>query len=81
MHYLAIVNDRALMSLRDLRDKDVSLLQGIQMRMREVMSKLGLGAGYREYLHYPPTFYHLHVHFSTLEIEGPSVQVERCHDL
>lgn len=33
----------------------------------------------RAYLHYQPSYYHLHVHFSVLGFEAPGTQVERAH--
>lgn len=31
------------------------------------------------YLHYQPSFYHLHVHFTYLKHEAPGILAERAH--
>lgn len=33
----------------------------------------------RIYLHYQPSFYHLHVHFTYLKYEAPGILTERAH--
>lgn len=33
----------------------------------------------RIYLHYQPSFYHLHVHFTYLKHEAPGILAERAH--
>lgn len=33
----------------------------------------------RIYLHYQPSYYHLHVHFVALGHEAPGITVERAH--
>lgn len=33
----------------------------------------------RVYLHYLPSYYHLHVHFTALGFEAPGTGVERAH--
>lgn len=33
----------------------------------------------RIYLHYQPSFYHLHVHFTYLRHEAPGITTERAH--
>lgn len=35
----------------------------------------------RVYLHYQPSFYHLHVHFTYLKHEAPGITAERSHIL
>ncbi len=33
----------------------------------------------RVYLHYQPSYYHLHVHFTSVEYDAPGCRVERAH--
>ncbi|KFQ17234.1 m7GpppX diphosphatase, partial [Merops nubicus] len=33
----------------------------------------------RIYLHYQPSYYHLHVHFTALGYDAPGISVERAH--
>ena len=33
----------------------------------------------RAYLHYQPSYYHLHVHFTHLKYNAPGSEVERAH--
>ena len=45
-----------------------------------IKSKYGLGKeSLRIYLHYQPSYYHLHVHFTNLKYEAPGSKVERAH--
>lgn len=44
------------------------------------MQKYKLAASkLRVYLHYQPSYYHLHVHFTMLGYEAPGCGVERAH--
>lgn len=45
-----------------------------------IKSKYGLDASQlRTYLHYQPSFYHLHVHFTCLKHEAAGILAERAH--
>ncbi|KFQ37570.1 m7GpppX diphosphatase, partial [Mesitornis unicolor] len=37
------------------------------------------GSQLRVYLHYQPSYYHLHVHFTALGYDAPGSAVERAH--
>lgn len=37
------------------------------------------GSQLRIYLHYQPSFYHLHIHFTYLRHEAPGIYVEKSH--
>lgn len=39
------------------------------------------GSQLRVYLHYRPTFYHLHMHFVALQYDAPGMQMEKAHML
>ncbi|KAE9330892.1 hypothetical protein PR003_g15217 [Phytophthora rubi] len=70
LYCLAIVHDRTLRSLRDLTGSHLKLLRNIRNAGLEVLSeKFGVKASsIRMYLHYQPTYYHLHVHFSHVKM-------------
>lgn len=66
LHVLAIARDKELYSLRDLREQHIPILKAMQEAARKVITGKYKLASYREFLHYPPTFWHLHVHFLSL---------------
>lgn len=70
LYCLAIVHDRSLRSLRDLTGSHLKLLRNIRNASLEVLGdKFGAKASsIRMYLHYQPTYYHLHVHFSHVKM-------------
>ncbi|KAL4164899.1 hypothetical protein KRP22_003640 [Phytophthora ramorum] len=70
LYCLAIVHDRSLRSLRDLTSSHLKLLRNIRNASLEVLSKkFGVNpSSIRMYLHYQPTYYHLHVHFSHVKM-------------
>ncbi|CAH0520016.1 unnamed protein product [Peronospora belbahrii] len=70
LYCLAIVHDRSLRSLRDLTGAHLTLLRNIRDASLDVLSeKFGVNASsIRMYLHYQPTYYHLHVHFSHVKM-------------
>lgn len=37
------------------------------------------GSQLRIYLHYQPSYYHLHVHFTALGYDAPGISAERAH--
>ncbi|KAF8887123.1 scavenger mRNA decapping enzyme [Infundibulicybe gibba] len=64
LYLIALVQDRSIRSLRDLRRKHVGLLTSIQREAdRVVLEKWGIHqGGLRLYIHYQPSYYHFHVH-------------------
>ncbi|CAI5703133.1 unnamed protein product [Peronospora effusa] len=70
LYCLAIVHDRSLRSLRDLTGAHLKLLRNIRDASLQVLSeKFGVSASsIRMYLHYQPTYYQLHVHFSHIKM-------------
>lgn len=45
-----------------------------------ILQRYGVPAArLRVYLHYLPSYYHLHVHFTALGFEAPGTAVERAH--
>ncbi|OWZ13939.1 Scavenger mRNA-decapping enzyme DcpS [Phytophthora megakarya] len=70
LYCLAIVHDRSLRSLRDLTGSHLKLLRNIRNASLDVLNvKFGVDpSSIRMYLHYQPTYYHLHVHFSHVKM-------------
>ncbi len=65
---LAIVHNKDLNSLRDLTGEHVQLLENIRSKsLKAIEEKFGVKKDkIRMFLHYQPTFYHLHVHINHL---------------
>lgn len=72
LYLLAIVKDRTIQSLRDLRREHIPLLRSIQTESAKVAAeKWGLGKGsLRMYIHYQPSYYHFHVHVVNANFVG-----------
>ncbi|KIO31829.1 hypothetical protein M407DRAFT_241602 [Tulasnella calospora MUT 4182] len=72
LYLVALVHASDIKSLRDLRKCHISLLKSIRREVARVsMEKWGVGQdSLRLFIHYQPSYYHLHVHAITLEMEG-----------
>ncbi|NWW99103.1 DCPS diphosphatase, partial [Caloenas nicobarica] len=81
LYLIALVRRRDLKSLRDLTAEHLPLLRNILREGEEAVTKrFGIAASrLRVYLHYQPSYYHLHVHFTALGYEAPGSGVERAH--
>ncbi|XP_066565721.1 m7GpppX diphosphatase [Amia ocellicauda] len=81
LYLIAIVHRRDIKSLRDLTAEHLPLLQNIQKRGEEaILKKYNVPRNkLRVYLHYQPSYYHLHVHFTSLGYEAPGCGVEKAH--
>lgn len=81
LYLLALVHPRGIRSLRDLTAAHLPLLRNIRDRGTEaIRERYGIGPDkLRVYLHYQPTFYHLHVHFTFLQHDPPGIQCEKSH--
>ncbi|KAG9263126.1 m7GpppX diphosphatase [Astyanax mexicanus] len=81
LYLIAIVHRKDRKSLRDLTSDDLPLLKNIQEKGQEAIKKqYGVPPSkLRVYLHYQPSYYHLHVHFTSLEYDAPGSGVERAH--
>ncbi|KAL9872289.1 m7GpppX diphosphatase-like [Glossina fuscipes fuscipes] len=68
LYLLAISHKRDIKSMRDLNAQHLPLLRNIRLRAAEVIEKRYglLSAQLRMYLHYQPSFYHLHVHINPI---------------
>lgn len=77
----ALIRRRDLRSLRDLNADHLPLLQSIYERGRQVISqRYGIPVDQlRVFIHYQPSFYHVHVHFTHILNEQRGFQCERAH--
>lgn len=81
LYLIAIVHRHSLKSLRDLNETHLPLLKNIRDKgIAIIQEKYGVERSQlRIYLHYQPSFYHLHVHFTYLKYEAPGIRCERSH--
>ncbi|XP_026212995.1 m7GpppX diphosphatase-like [Anabas testudineus] len=81
LYLIAIVHQKDIKSLRDLTSDHVPLLQNVFQKGKEaILQRYNLPSSkLRVYLHYQPSYYHLHVHFTKLGYEAPGCGVERAH--
>ncbi|KAJ8705984.1 hypothetical protein PYW07_010761 [Mythimna separata] len=81
LYLLAIVRRRGIKSLRDLDESTLPLLKRIRDEgKKKIYEKYKVPASQlRVYLHYQPSFYHLHVHFTYLRHEAPGIYAEKSH--
>ncbi|GMI12266.1 hypothetical protein TrRE_jg10180, partial [Triparma retinervis] len=80
LYCLAIIQERGIATLRDLRSRHIPVLKSILSSGLSTISSLyGVPPPeVRVFVHYHPQFYHLHVHFTRLWNDG-GAQVERAH--
>ena len=70
---ILVLARKRIKSLRELNESHLPLLKNIQETGTEIIKKkYNMPASQlRIYLHYQPSYYHLHVHFSYLMFEVP----------
>ncbi|XP_058117049.1 m7GpppX diphosphatase [Anopheles ziemanni] len=81
LYLLALVRRRDIRSLRDLTSSHLPLLRNVQSRgIAAIKERYGIGPSeLRIFLHYQPTFYHLHMHFTYLRHDPPGITCEKAH--
>nr|XP_025039677.1 m7GpppX diphosphatase isoform X1 [Pelodiscus sinensis] len=81
LYLIAICHRRGIKSLRDLTSEHLPLLRNILQEGKEaILKRFGLvGSQLRIYLHYQPSYFHLHVHFTALSYDAPGCSVEKAH--
>ncbi|KAL8601446.1 hypothetical protein ACOMHN_042450 [Nucella lapillus] len=81
LYLVAIVRRHNLGSLRDLRAQHLPLLRNILGKGKQaIKDKFGLLSDQlRIYLHYQPSYTHLHVHFTHLRFDAPGSDCLRAH--
>ncbi|UYV66967.1 DCPS [Cordylochernes scorpioides] len=82
LYLLAICHRRDLRSLRDLTAEHLPLLRNIRDKATAaIVDKYGISSSrLRTYLHYLPSYYHLHVHFTALSFDAPGAVEESEED-
>lgn len=82
-HWLAVVADPALRTLRDLRGHHVPLLKTIyNLSCDKIFQELGIERDQVvAYIHYPPSVYQLHIHFKYPVKTQPAHDAFRTHPL
>ncbi|XP_039212437.1 m7GpppX diphosphatase [Crotalus tigris] len=80
LYLIAICHRRGIKSVRDLTAEHLPLLRNILQEGGEAIEKrFGLAkTQVRVYLHYQPSYFHLHVHFTALSYDAPGCSVERA---
>lgn len=83
MYLLVFPTDRSLHSIRDLNKQHIELLEHIKLKGLETIKKnFGFDSDIvKMYLHYAPSTYHLHVHFTLISNVETNSSVEYSHDL
>lgn len=65
LHWLAVVTDTQLKTIRDLRGSHIPMLQKLYAQCcHKIFEETGIAADQiMAYVHYPPSVYQLHIHF------------------
>uniref|UniRef100_A0A8D8VZX4 m7GpppX diphosphatase n=1 Tax=Cacopsylla melanoneura TaxID=428564 RepID=A0A8D8VZX4_9HEMI len=81
LYLQAVVHRRDVRSIRDLTAEHLPLLENIRDQgLKAIEDKYGVSKSQlRIYLHYQPSYYHLHVHFTYLQYDAPGIHTERAH--
>lgn len=81
LYCLAIIHKRGIGSLRDLNRSHLPLLKNIkQCCLKAVKEKYGLKSSeVRMYFHYQPSYYHLHVHVTSVHFTPPGSGCDKSH--
>jgi len=81
LYLVALVNNRSLKSMRDLRGEHIPLLKNIlEKGQTTIKEKYDVGPDkLRVYFHYQPSYYHLHIHFTHIRFDAPGSDVMRAH--
>lgn len=83
MHLLTIPTDKNIRCIRTLNNSHVNLLQKIKNKTLEIIkNKYGFDTEQiKMFVHYTPSTYHLHVHFSLVSNTEINSSVEYSHEL
>lgn len=67
--------------MRDLTSDHLELLKNIQEKgIQTIEEKYNINKSQlRVYVHYQPSFFHFHVHFTYLKFDAPGINCERSH--
>ena len=81
MYCVAIIYQKNIKSLRDLTAEHLPLLKNIyECGVEAIETKYNIKRSQlRIYVHYQPSFYHFHVHFTYLKYDAPGIFCEKSH--
>lgn len=81
LYLVAICHRRDIQSLRDLNEDKLPLLINIKEKScKAIRERYGMEEKQlRIYVHYQPSYYHFHVHFTAVGFDAPGCRVERAH--
>lgn len=81
LYLIALPHRLGIKCLRDLGQDDIPLLRNIQKKgTAAILEKYGIGRSkLRIYVHYQPSYYHFHVHFTHISFDAPGITVTRAH--
>nr|CAG4651842.1 EOG090X06NK [Triops cancriformis] len=81
LYLIAIVHKKGLASLRTLDQESLPMLRNIlKQGSKAIEDKYGLAASQqRIYIHYQPSYFHLHIHFTNVNFSAPGSGAERSH--
>ena len=82
-HLLAIIKDKNLRSIRDLRNEHIDLLNHIKkISLPIIETKYNINSNkIKMYFHYLPSTYQLHIHFADINNKNVNSSVEYSHEL
>ncbi|KAK9793487.1 hypothetical protein WJX73_002981 [Symbiochloris irregularis] len=83
LYCVAISHRKDIRSLRDLRSEHLPLLRNIMRQSCQVLeNKFAIKSDHlRIYVHYQPSYYHFHVHFSSMKQLGSGLLAGKAHVL
>lgn len=81
LYLVAIGRRREIKSLRDLDRSHLPLLKNILLKGQEaIRDKYGVGKDQIQvYVHYQPSYYHFHVHFTHINYDAPGSCLGKAH--
>lgn len=82
LYCLVIAHRGDVRSLRDLTPEHLPMLRNIRDKSNKFLAeRYGLDPKHeiRAHVHYPPSYYHFHVHFTNVAFDAPGKHVGRAH--
>ena len=81
IHFLAISKNQNIMSIRDLNETHIPILEEIDLIGKNIISnKYNLSPNeIRSYLHYYPSVWLLHIHFDLCNTQNHFSNLDTCH--
>jgi m7GpppX diphosphatase len=82
IHILAIIRDKSIRSIRDIKQSDLPLLDKIKtISLNEIEKKYMIKENkLKLFFHYPPSTYQLHIHITHISKTDIKTNFDRSHD-